>query len=285
MIHVREDYRKFFIGEKDMDAFMNIDGEVFKKMPGRRTLRFNRFGRNFFIKQHFGVGWPEIAKNLLSFRLPVVSAMNEQRAITACRNLGIDTMQDVAWGERGFNPARRRSFLVTEALERTETLEAWLPRLLMTPHDRIRDRLRRAVVTRVATIARTLHGHGLNHRDFYLCHLRIALAGEGRLPDPGALTLYLMDLHRVQRRSATPERWAVKDIAALLYSALYACDGYQASRTDVLRFIEGYRGMPWRESMEHERVFWRKVVARTVTMYRRWHGKQPRLPSYLEHYK
>jgi heptose I phosphotransferase len=282
VIHIREDFRKYFIGDKGMKAFMAIDGEVFKEMPGRRTLCFDRFGRKFFIKQHFGVGWQEIFKNLLSLRLPVISALNEQRAIAACENLGIATMNAVAWGEQGINPARRRSFLVTEALQGTETLEDWLPKLMMTPDEHARARLRQAVVSRVATIACNLHEHGLNHRDFYLCHLRIGLPGEGVLPDPAAFTVFLMDLHRVQQRQVTPERWVVKDLAALLYSALYACEGYQASRSDVLRFIQSYRGMPWRQSLQRDRSFWRKVIARTVTMYRRYHGSDPHLPAYLE---
>ena len=39
-----------------------------------------------------------------------------------------------------------------------------------TARGRTRVLLKRVLVQRIATIARTLHGAGMNHRDFYLCH-------------------------------------------------------------------------------------------------------------------
>jgi heptose I phosphotransferase len=37
--------------------------------------------------------------------------------------LGVDTMRAVAYGERGSNPARRQSFMITEELAPTISLE------------------------------------------------------------------------------------------------------------------------------------------------------------------
>ncbi len=73
-----------------------------------------------------------------------------------------------------------------------------------------------------------MHACGFNHRDLYLCH--ILRDGRG--------DLYIVDLHRVQHRAAVPERWRVKDIAALNYSAPAGI----ISRTDRLRFLKTYLG-------------------------------------------
>ena len=63
------------------DYFMRLNGECFRELANRRTLRFELAGRRYFLKAHYGVGWREILKNLLQFRLPVLGARNEWRAM------------------------------------------------------------------------------------------------------------------------------------------------------------------------------------------------------------
>ena len=53
-------------------------------------------------------------------------------------------------------------------------------------------------------MAAAFHPYGLNHRDLYICHLLI------RRPRGGieySLPLFLIDLHRMQRRRVVPRRW------------------------------------------------------------------------------
>ena len=67
--------------------------------------------------------------------------------------------------------------------------------------------------------------------------------------------LYLIDLHRLQIRRKTPERWAVKDISGLYYSS----KDIGLTKRDLLRFIKLYRGKPLREILANESKFWQKV--------------------------
>src|SRR5690606_734405 len=90
---------------------------------GRRTLRFEAGGHGYFLKLHQGVGWGEIIKNLLQLRLPVIGARNEYQAIRALERLGLATLTIAGYGERGWNPARRLSFLVTDELADVVSLE------------------------------------------------------------------------------------------------------------------------------------------------------------------
>lgn len=244
------------IGDHDrFDEFMAITGQVFKVMPGRRTIRFARGGKSYFIKIHRGVGWKEIFKNLLRLRLPVVSAQTERRAIERLHALGVPTMTIAGYGRRGWNPARLESFIVTEDLGETVNLEDFCRDWRARPP---KPGLKRALIAAVAATARRLHENGVNHRDFYLCHLRVdprALAAEPRI--------FVMDLHRAQLRAATPYRWIVKDIGSLYFSAM----DIGLTRRDRLRFLQAYRAKPLREILRSEHRFWSAVQRRAERLY------------------
>ena len=253
-------------------AILSLPGEVFRAKEGRRTLRVVLGGKPYFLKAHYGVGWKEIFKNLLQLRLPVVSARNEWQAIQQLERLGVATTPLAGYGIRGFNPARLQSFVLTEALENIVSLEMLCqPWAVDPPRTRAAIRFKRALLIRVAEIARRLHERGINHRDFYLCHFCLELSPDtpNRLAQPEP-RLYLMDLHRVQLRRRTPRRWIVKDIGSLYFSAL----DIGLSRRDLLRFIRHYRGQSLRVVFRQEQRFWRAVQKRAFQLYRA-HGKVP----------
>jgi heptose I phosphotransferase len=175
-------------------------------------------------------------------RLPVLGAGNEWRAIERLTALGVATMKAVAYGERGANPATRHSFIVTEELAPTVSLEDFCrdwPRRPPPPA------LKRALIGRVAEMARRMHAGGVNHRDFYICHFLLHVDAP---PAPAALHLSLIDLHRAQVRARTPRRWRDKDLAALYFSAL----DIGLTRRDELRFLRSYFGRPLRETLRRE---------------------------------
>ncbi|MDD9874839.1 MAG: lipopolysaccharide core heptose(I) kinase RfaP [Gammaproteobacteria bacterium] len=280
-------------GRDPFDHALRQRGEVFREKEGRRTLRFEVGGAGYFLKLHQGVGWLEILKNLAQLRLPVVSARNEWRAIRRLRELHLRAPVAVAYGSRGLNPARRLSFLVTEELTGSVSLEefcaTWRQR---PPH----PTAKRALIAQVADIARTMHESGVNHRDFYLCHLRIDVSdgdpgGGGELgggaggsdggnsgADDDALAaanarLTILDLHRAQIRRKTPVRWRVKDLGGLYFSAR---DIGLTSR-DVLRFMKTYRRKNTSE-LANERTFWTKVANKAKRIHHGDFGYEPALP-------
>ncbi|MGQ0441925.1 MAG: glycosyltransferase, partial [Methylophilaceae bacterium] len=63
------------------DYFMQMQGKVFRDVSGRKTIQVSLNDQSYFIKQHFGVGWGEIAKNLITFKKPILSALTEVSAI------------------------------------------------------------------------------------------------------------------------------------------------------------------------------------------------------------
>lgn len=227
------------------DPFIAVDalqGQVFRQLEGRRTLRTEVAGRGYFVKIHRGIGWREIFKNLLSLRLPVLGAQNEWRAIQRLTALGVATMHAVAYGRRGINPAHEHSFIVTEELAPTISLEDFCRDWPQQPPP---FALKQALLRRVAEMAGRMHRGGVNHRDFYICHFLLHLAPA---PTAADLKLSLIDLHRAQCRDATPLRWRNKDLAALYFSAL----NIGLTQRDFLRFLRLYFAAPLRRILADE---------------------------------
>ncbi len=265
-LHIEQSLAESLPVGDSFEACMRLEGELVRQAPGRRTFRFALNGKTYYGKIHTGVGWGEIAKNLLYGRLPVLGAGNEWRAIERIKQLGIRTTEPAAFGERGWNPAARRSFLITHAIDNTHSLED-----LAQQWKREYEPLKRTLINDIARIARTLHENGINHRDFYLCHFRIA---QDALRCPSTFDgLILMDLHRAQLRCRTPRRWRIKDLAGLLFSAMDA----PITKRDVLRFLKKYEAKPLREALSRDRNMWNTVVAKAERLYREHHEKKPGL--------
>jgi len=258
-----EPFRSLWAGQDAFVAARALQGTVLRALEGRRTLCTEVGGRGYYVKLHRGVGWGEIFKNLVTARLPVLGAEHEWLAIRRLTELGVDTMKAVAFGRRGSNPAKLESFIVTEELAPTVSLEDYCRDWPTQPP---KPALKRALIVRVAEMAGRMHRGGVNHRDCYICHF---LLHTNPPPSPERLRLSLIDLHRAQvREGAAPRRWRDKDLAALHFSSLEI--GLTAR--DRLRFLRAYFGRPLREIFREEALllaFLEREGARLTERYRR----------------
>ena len=255
-------FDRLWAGNDPHVAVEALQGEVFRELEARRTLRTEVEGRGYFVKIHRGVGWGEIVKNLVSLRAPVLGAGNECRALRRLAELGVASMTPVAFAERGADPARQHSFIITEELANTVSLE-----------DHCRDwptnppppGWKQALIRRVAEMAGRMHRGGVNHRDFYICHFLLHL---DPVPRPEDFRLSLIDLHRAQTRAATPRRWRDKDLAGLYFSALEI----GLTKRDVLRFLRAYFELPLRTILREEAALLTRLdreARRLMVRYRR----------------
>ena len=256
----------------DFDGVFALQGELFRDLPDRQTLKVKVGNRSVFVKRHLGVGWSEIVKNLIQLRLPVVSAKNELNAIRRLERLGVDTLRCVGFGERNASPASRQSFIITEDLVGSISLEDYCASWADQPAGSPRWRLKRILLIRLAEIARQLHDNGVNHRDFYICHFHI---WSDQLVDAAKSTfkIVLIDLHRVQIRRHLPRRWRLKDIAGLYFSAM----DVGLTRRDCLRFISEYRSSPWTKALTDQPGFWLEVEQEARRLYFKAHGRYPQI--------
>lgn len=256
-------FDRLWAGRDAFEAVEALQGEVFRELEARRTLRTEVEGRAYFVKIHRGVGWFEIIENLVRGRVPVLGAHNEYAAIRRLEELGVATMTPVAFAERGSNPATRRSFIITEALTPTVALDEHCRGWRDNPPD---PRWRRAVIERVSDMARRMHQGGVNHRDFYLVHFLLHLDPQ---PTPDNFRVSLIDLHRAQIRSATPQRWRDKDLAALHFASLEA----GLTDRDRLRFLRAYFGRPLREILRDETALLHFLEREGKRLMERWERK------------
>jgi len=260
MLYLNNIFRSAWQGEDPFRQVDELQGEIYRAVASRRTLRIEHQHQNYFVKIHKGVGWLEIIKNLVLLRKPVLSAAEEWFAINRLTELGIDTMTVAAYGVKGMNPARRSSFIITEALENTVSLEEYCACWSVHPPER---KLKKALLDRVASISRELHENGINHRDYYICHFLLVRDSMQRETDYAGLKLHLIDLHRAQIRNKTPFRWRVKDVSGLLFSAM---DIGLTSR-DLARFMCIYSGKSLRSTLKDDARFWGNVIKRANKMY------------------
>ena len=250
-MYLRADIAQAWSGQAPLAAASALRGCLLREMPGRRTLRVEIAGGRYIAKLHSGVGYWEIAKNLLFGRAPVVSAENEYRALMRLQSAGVPSMQVAAYATDHRAPAHRRSFILLDYIEHEQTLDDVARSWRTQPPTAAR---RRNLVLAVAGIARTMHAAGVNHRDFYLCHFLCAATGE----------LRLIDLHRAGCRPQVPPRWRVKDLAALLSSALDA----GLSDRDRLRFVRCYSGGRLPRDQSHW-AMWRQVQRKAARLHRK----------------
>jgi heptose I phosphotransferase len=70
----------------------------------------------------------------------------------------------LGYEERGWNPANRQSYLMSEELLGCQSLED------LVQDERFDFSLKQKLIKEVALLTRTMHLAGINHRDYYLCH-------------------------------------------------------------------------------------------------------------------
>lgn len=263
MVHLDQPFQALWAGQDPFAMVEALEGEVVRALDGRRTFRTEVAGRGYFVKIHRGVGWGEIFKNLLSGRLPVLGADNEWLAAQRLAELGVDSLHAVAFGQRGSNPARRHSFVITEELTPIINLDRFTRPWLQQPPA---PELKHALIQQVATMVRRMHEGGVNHRDLYLCHFLLQL---DPIPTPSNLRLSLVDLHRAQIRSHTPRRWRDKDLAALHFSSL----AIGLTTRDQLRFLRTYFARPLREILNTEATLLGHLKKESVRLSKRYQRK------------
>ena len=268
MLKLVDTLEKAWGGKDIYDLLANMEGQVYREKEGRRTFRFEIDGQSYFAKVFMGIGWKALLTSLLKFRKPVIGAENEWRAIEALPKIGIDTMRLVGYGRQGRHPAYRRSFVITEELKPTISLEDLCRDWRTSPPP---VQFKRALIERVAQIARALHASGMVHRDLYLCHFLLDTSSGGVAFEETAPRLYLIDLHRVDRHRHLKRRWRIKDVAGLYFSSM----DIGLTQRDLLRFIQTYRNRPWREVFLEEKRFWEQVVRRGRASYREYQRKAP----------
>jgi len=241
-LELSEPFKRLWQNQDPFAGVLRLQGKVYRTLEGRRTLRTEVNGQGYFVKIHQGIGWREVGKNLLTGKCPVLGAGQEWQALARLQQAGVPSMCAVAFGEKGANPARQQSFIITEELAPTTDLEQFCANWPTEPPN---PRLKRALIGEVARVTAAMH-------------------------PPEHLRLSLIDLHRAQTRKQVPKRWRNKDLAGLYFSALE----FGLTRRDKLRFLQGYFKRPLRDILQSEAQLLRGLQCKAQRLQKRYLRKE-----------
>jgi heptose I phosphotransferase len=237
-IAVRTPYLSLFhsFGWTEFEAVMAFaGGQLWKEQGGRSVFRLSleQQGREetLFLKRHLSLKGKGATFHGLRGRGLISGARREWDNIERLRRLGIGTVEPVAFGERkrwGWNIP---SFLLTRELKDACRLSEFFPQRYAPPLSSSILAEKRGLIRNLGSLVARMHGAGLFHRDLYLGHFFL------RPRDGGEHELFLLDLQRVIRPCLLVERWRVKDLASLNFSA----PPPWFSASDRLRFFLVYR--------------------------------------------
>ncbi|MHC4751008.1 MAG: lipopolysaccharide kinase InaA family protein, partial [Planctomycetota bacterium] len=173
---------------------------------------------------------------------------------------GINTPNTIAYGEQWGALFEKRSFIITEKIPDSESLERKLPDCFGGPATAENLKMRRNFITRLAGFIKKFHETNYRHRDLYFSH--IFYSDDGKF--------YLIDLARAFRPIVLHRRFQIKDIAQIYYSA----PAQHFSNTDRLRFYIGYTRQSRLTSKD--KIFIRKVINKAKRMARHdiKHGRE-----------
>lgn len=264
---VDADYADSFrkLGLTSIDSVFHFQGDENLQKSNmakhRSRLKFDLADMNktLFLKRYNRVPKITQIKNWLSRKQKASTADYDRLPGRDLGPAGIATPQTVAYGSQWGSFFEKRSFMFMENIENGISLEEKLPEYFYDADYPSRQKLRCEFINKLADFTRKFHDTGYRHRDYYLCHIFLI---DGK-------DLCLIDLHRSFRPTLTSERYRLKDITQLHYSA----PGDLISQSDRLRFYLRYRGKD--KPDQSDRKFLRKVKRKAwrVAMHDIKHGR------------
>jgi heptose I phosphotransferase len=235
------------------------DLEVVKaRLASRQTYKLRTTsGRQLYVKLYRTVE-PEPRFARLFARGFDSMASREWHVVKRLHEIGIPTMRLAACIEELEQGRVIRAAFITVGLAAPRSLQ----RLLLEDFSQYpQPRRRQSLAHNLGAMLRDMHAGGVNHRDFYMVHLRVDHR-DG---------LHLTDLNRADIRKRVTRRWRVKDLAALLHSAPSSI----VTATDRARVAKAYFGGRLRDHRAFIRAVFRKAERMTAHTRKRIEQGEP----------
>lgn len=224
----------------------------FKTANPVRTLFLKRYNKPSIFIQIRNWFWHRSRQSTMSY---------DMGPVTDLAKAGIRTPKVISYGEQWGILFEKRSFSITEEITNARPLEEKLPDCFEAAATEENIHKRKEFIEQLAAFAKKFHDTGFRHRDFYLPHI---FYGEGQ-------GFWLIDLQRIFKPRLLAERFLVKDICQLHYSA----PGSAFSNVDRIRFYKNYTGR--KKLNSRDKRFIRRVIkkARQIARHDTKHGMTP----------
>lgn len=206
--------------------FARDDMQVVKaRLAERQTFRVRAGECSFYVKRYLNPESDSLLAGLFAQRFSSPAA-REWHVLQRLEQLGVPAPHAAACMEEVVGGDLRRAAIITVGLPAEISLQKVIQTQDLTPARR------HGFAIELGRLLRRMHEGGVNHRDFYLVHIRVGVDD----------TLYVTDLNRADIRKRVTRRWRVKDVAALEHSA-----PANVTRTDKARLWRAYAGGHLRE--------------------------------------
>jgi hypothetical protein len=206
-----------------------------------------------FLKRYQNIPKLKQKKNWLNRRKRISTMTCDLEPAENLRKLGINTPKIIAFGEEWSGLFEKRSFIITEKIPASTSLEEKLPDYFIYQ--------RKNFIESLAAFVRKFHKTGYRHRDLYLCHIFCNPQGQ----------FTLIDLNRVFKPLIFSKRYLMKDLTQLYYSA----PGEIFTKADRLRFFLTY--MKKNKISKKDKIIIKKIKSRAQRMAKhdKKHGRVP----------
>ena len=228
----------------------NLTKNNLASFRSRMEFQLNQPSATAFLKRYDRPPVSIQLKNWFSHRRKTSCAFCEYEPTARLNAIGINTPKVIAYGQQWAGLFERRSFIIAEKIPNSESLERKLPDYIKAAAGNLKSK--RKFIRELAGFVKKFHQSGFRHRDLYFSHIFYNQNGR----------FYLIDLARVFKPKFFAERFRIKDIAQICYSA----PGISFSKTDRLRFYFEYAGM--NKLTSQDKKFIRKVIGKTKQMAR-----------------
>ncbi len=178
------------------------------------------------------------------------SCRHERTMIKQLGQCRIPAPTVVAYAEKMFFGYEIASALITQGIV-GQSLEKYIPKHFARAAVNGELTRRRNLIRQLANFVCRFHRSGFCHRDLYLSHIFIGFK------ESGNPIFYLIDLARCFKPRWRKQRWIIKDLGALNFSA----PTEMISRTDRLRFFQTYMGV--KKLDRRGRILLGRIVVKT----------------------
>jgi len=229
-------------------------GDVVRAVPGRSTVQVRLVTRGgqplvCYLKRYESSYLSRLKFILRAIHWPSADdeAGREWRKILLLRQHGFLTAAPVALGQHRCRSVVTASFLLQhEIVGGLPVDEYFLQRLVAAPPQR-----KWQLLKQIGKLAASLHDAGFIHKDLYLKHIFVVERGT-------EWDLYLIDLQRVLGPRRHRQRWYLKDLGALAYSAQTHA---RLSLPNLLRLYHAFAGVTKFGTNDREMIakIWQRV--------------------------
>ncbi|MFQ6036117.1 MAG: lipopolysaccharide heptosyltransferase II [Sedimentisphaerales bacterium] len=234
------------------NAAKNLAKDSLARYRSRLQFQTNSPLTTLFLKRYDRPPILTQLRNWLAHRSRKSCSFLEFEQINELQAAGINTPKIVSYGQQWGSFFEKRSFIITEKIPNAESLERKLPSFFTGPATTENLKLRRDFIARLADFVKRFHQINFRHRDLYFSHIFYDDKGN----------FHLIDLARTFKPIILHQRFRIKDIAQLYYSA----PAKYFSNTDRLRFCLAYTGRS--KLTNKDKTFIRKVLNKTKRIAR-----------------